>query len=72
MTIRTYQCLTLLHIFLSEEELSVKIRQVDGIEVEERNVPEACEHDILHCSVSANRKVIIHRFRWVVHEPNNI
>ena len=55
MTIRTYQCLTVLDIFLSEEELSVKIRQVDGIEVEERNVPEACEHDILHCSVSVDQ-----------------
>jgi hypothetical protein len=48
-TRRTHQSLALLHVFLSEEKLPVEIREVNGVQVNEGDVPEANENDIFDC-----------------------
>lgn len=37
----TNQSFTLLHILLLEEELAVEVREVNGVQVQERDMPKA-------------------------------
>lgn len=41
-----YQRFALLHVLLFEEELSVQVGKIDGIEVEECYVTEACQDNV--------------------------
>jgi hypothetical protein len=43
-----YDGLAVLDVLLAEEELPVEVREVDGVQVEESDVPKAGEHQILH------------------------
>jgi hypothetical protein len=51
----TYQSLTLLHVLLSEQKLTVKVGKVDGVEIEQGNVTESGKHDVLDWQKSRNR-----------------
>ena len=42
--------LTLLHVFLAEEELTIQIGEVDSIQVEKSNMSEAGKDDVLDCA----------------------
>jgi len=46
--LRTHQSFTLLDIFFSEQELPVKVREVDGIEVENCDVAKTSQYKIFH------------------------
>ena len=47
--VTTYQSLTLLHVLLSEQKLTVKVGKVDGVEIEQGNVTESGKDDVLDC-----------------------
>lgn len=49
--LRCYQRFALFDVLLFEEELTVKVREVDGIEVQERYMAETGQNYILYCVV---------------------
>jgi hypothetical protein len=57
--VHTHQCFALLHIFLSEQELAVQVRQVYSVKIQKSNISEPSQYDIFHCkrhaSVMRNR-----------------
>jgi hypothetical protein len=42
-----YQGFTLLHVFLSEQKLTVQVRKVDGVEIKQGDMPESGKYDVL-------------------------
>lgn len=50
----SYQSFTLLDILLAKEELAVEIRQVDGVKVQEGDVPKPGHYHILYYWASAS------------------
>lgn len=42
-----YQSFRLLYVFVPEEELSVQVREIDGVEVDDVDVTEAAEDEVL-------------------------
>ena len=44
----SYQSFTLLDVLLAKEELAVEIRQVDGVKVQESDIPKPGHHHILY------------------------
>jgi ferredoxin len=47
--LRCYQCFTLFDIFLFEKELTVEIREVDCVEIQEGDVAEAGQNYVFYC-----------------------
>ena len=44
----THQSFTLLYVLLSKQKLSVEVRQVNGVQIEERDFSKTCQNDIFH------------------------
>ena len=45
----THQCFALLHIFFSEQELAVQVRQVYGVKIQKSDISESSQDDVFHC-----------------------
>lgn len=46
-----YQGFTLLDVLFSKQELTVQIGKVDGVKIEQGNLPESDKNDVLDCKI---------------------
>jgi hypothetical protein len=42
-----YQGFTLLHVLLSEQKLTIQVGKVDGVEIQQGDMPESGKYDVL-------------------------